>query len=219
MAADAATLVRNSPAPSIDRNWSTWPFSVTPNSSTHAAQIAEAFLADVCHKCDRSSKLNTSAGQCSSETEQDGQASAVVADARPLQPAAGPRDADVGAFRKDRVEMRGDHEVWLACNTWTVAEDVAGLVDPDVREAGLLEGRSSSPAPVPPLGTAARVSRRNGSDRRRTCGSSALTASSVDRTTACVSRSDKSSAAPAVSGALTPAKSASPSAQIVRVII
>ena len=48
-------------------------------------------------------------------------------------------DVHVGPFGKDRVQMGGDHDVGTERRTGPVAEDVAGLVDPHVPQAGLLK--------------------------------------------------------------------------------
>ena len=74
-----------------------------------AAQVAEAFFADVADE-------ENVAGRCeipaavhrADHREQHGQRSRVVADARRGEPRALALDADVRAFRKDGVEMRGD---------------------------------------------------------------------------------------------------------------
>src|SRR5471032_2863781 len=61
----------------------------------HAAQVAEAFFADVCHKCDRASNLNTAARDRPGHGQKDGQPAAVVADAGARQHAAVASHADI----------------------------------------------------------------------------------------------------------------------------
>ena len=83
--------------------------------------------------------MNTEPRKCTRDTKQHRQTAAVVADAGTLEPASGPRDVDVGAFGKHRIQMRGDHDVWLPCNTWPVAEHVSNPIEPNVCQASLLE--------------------------------------------------------------------------------
>ena len=72
----------------------------------HAAQVAEALLADVRDKGDRARRLDVGLVQRADHAEHHGQPAAIVADAGPFQDVAVARDFDVRAFGEDGVEVR-----------------------------------------------------------------------------------------------------------------
>ena len=116
------------------------------------------------------------------DCHESGQAAAVVADARTRQDRTVPLHADVGALRKDRVEMRGDHKVWPRPNTRTLAEHIAGLVDPDIlQDRAARKPIRSACARAVSLNGGAGIS-QNRIWSSMACDSSARTASSAART-------------------------------------
>jgi hypothetical protein len=63
------------------------------------------------------------------DRQQRSETAAVVADTRPLQNVAHARDVDIRAWRKDRVEMRGDDHMRMRHRARTIAQHIARLVD------------------------------------------------------------------------------------------
>src|SRR5262249_62365163 len=78
-------------------------------------------------------------GKRSRDREDDRESSAVVADAWSAQPTSITSDTDLSAFWKHRIEVRCNHNVWSDGDTRPVAEHVACAIEPDVRQARLLE--------------------------------------------------------------------------------
>src|SRR5262249_17634520 len=76
-----------------------------------------------------------------SDREHDGQATAVIPDARPGESCAAALDGDVGALGKDGVEMPRDHDGWTLTRSRTLGDDVSDGVDPS-GEAERLHTRS-----------------------------------------------------------------------------
>ena len=107
----------------------------------HPAQVAEPLLADVRHEGHGAIRLDAGAVERAGHGQQDRQPPAVVPDAGPREDGPVALDPDVGAFREHRVEVRRHHKLWPRQHTRAIAEDVARLVDADVCEAQLLEGR------------------------------------------------------------------------------
>ena len=75
-----------------------------------AAKIADAFLAGRRDELDGALRAQAHTVDLAGEREHDGEAAAVVVDAGPDEPFAVPADREIGLARKDRVEVRADHD-------------------------------------------------------------------------------------------------------------
>ena len=105
----------------------------------YAAQIAESFLAYRSNECNGPRSPDFCMVQGPDDTDHDGETAAIVGDAGTFERRSFPRDFDVCAFGKDRVEMGGDDDMRMERRPRPFPEDVARLVAPDVPEACLLK--------------------------------------------------------------------------------
>ena len=104
-----------------------------------AAQVAEAFFADVRHKGDGAISDHLRLVQGADHADDDRQAAAVVADAGTLQPRSVLRHADVRLGREHGVEMGGEDEMRFRTLPGALAENIADGVDADVLQTELRE--------------------------------------------------------------------------------
>ncbi len=79
----------------------------------HAAQVAESLLADIGNESDRAGRLHMTFIEGARHREDDGEPAAIVADAGAFEHGAFTRHFDIGAFGKDRVEVRGQDDVGM----------------------------------------------------------------------------------------------------------
>ena len=105
----------------------------------HAAQVAEAFFADVGDEGDGARRLDVRLVQRANHGEHDREAAAIVADAGAFHDVAFASDFDVGAFRENRVEVRAEDQVGMRGLAGTDADDVAGLIDANIVQTEFLE--------------------------------------------------------------------------------
>ena len=110
------------------------------NNAFTPAQVAEPFLADVGDEGDGAGGSDAPGVQRTRNRDEDGQAAAVVADARSAQHGTAPRHLDVGLGRKHRVEVRGDHQVRPRRGAPPLGDHVAGRVDAHVLQASPRQG-------------------------------------------------------------------------------
>ena len=66
------------------------------------------------------------------DADHDGETAAIVGDAGTFERRSFPRDFDVCAFGKDRVEMGAEHEMGPPGLAGAFAKDVSYFVNPDV---------------------------------------------------------------------------------------
>ena len=106
----------------------------------HAAQVAESLFADVRDERDRPGRLDLRLLHLADDRDDDGEAAAVVADPGPVQHGALPLHLHVRAFRKDRVQVRRNHDARArGAAARIVAEHIPDLVDAHVLQTELLE--------------------------------------------------------------------------------
>ena len=115
------------------------PLEAVEEEALHAAQIAQPFLADIRDERDGAGSFHVAVVQRADHREHDRQAAAIVADARRFEDVALARDLDVGAFREDGVEVRGEDQVGPRGLAGPDADHVAGRVDAYVAQAEFLE--------------------------------------------------------------------------------
>ena len=128
------------PVPSIDTKRSMLALQALVEQVLHAAQVAEAFLADVADEGDGAGRLDVAGLRAPAPPP------ARTARPRQSSPMPGPRmhraflrGLDVGALGEHGVEVRGEHEVRPRRGARALAEHVADLVDAHVLQAELAE--------------------------------------------------------------------------------
>ncbi len=104
-----------------------------------AAQIADAFLAGRRDELDGALSPYASAVDLGGEREHHRQAAAVVVDAGADESLAVAANREIGRARKNGVEMRADDDGRQTSRSRAPADDVAGCVRVDVRQAAVVE--------------------------------------------------------------------------------
>src|SRR6266545_7112531 len=105
----------------------------------HTPQIPQALFPNRRDERDGAVRLSAAPGERPYDGEQHGQAAAVIADAGSPDDVALTRSSNRRVFWKHRVEVRAEHQVRTRRKASALADDVAGAIDPDVREAERLE--------------------------------------------------------------------------------
>jgi len=104
-----------------------------------STQITQALFAHVRDEGDQALGHYLGLVQSPDDTDEDGEAPAVIADARTLEPRALPLDLDIGLGWKDGVEVGRHHQVRLRAAARTLAQDVPDRIDADIPQAELRE--------------------------------------------------------------------------------
>jgi hypothetical protein len=91
----------------------------------HAAKISETFFSGICNEGDGACGLYFACVQCLRNANQSSETAAVVVDSWSLEHVPVARDVNVRAFRKDGVQMRGDHDMRARVGAGSVADEVS----------------------------------------------------------------------------------------------
>jgi hypothetical protein len=98
----------------------------------HAAQVAQSLFANVGDEGDCAGGLYVRFVERADDAEHHGEAAAIVANARAFEDVAFHGDADVGAFGKDGIKVRGEDQVRMRGFARPDSDHVAGGVRADI---------------------------------------------------------------------------------------
>ena len=115
------------------------PLEAVEEEALHAAQIAQALLADIGDEGDGAGGCHAAVIEGADDRQHDRKTAAIVADAGAFQDLALAGDFDVGAFREDGVEVGGEYQVRPRGLAGPDADHVAGRVDAYVAQAKFLK--------------------------------------------------------------------------------
>ena len=116
------------------------PLKLGAHEVLHASEVAEPFLPDRPHEGHAAGGLDPRFVQGSNHAKDDGQPAAVVGNAGSRNCRTRARRLDVGAFRKNGVEVRAHHHARPGGAARPVADDVSDRIDSDVLQPETLEG-------------------------------------------------------------------------------
>jgi hypothetical protein len=124
-------------------------FEAVEEEALHAAQVAQAFLADIGDEGDGAGGFHVALVEGADDGEHDGQAAAIVADAGAFEDRPARVTLTSVPSGKDGVEVGGEYQVGPRGLAGSDADHVAGRVHAHVAQAEFLEQALSTPVRGP----------------------------------------------------------------------